>query len=383
MIKNSSKQNTFSLPKGKWLKDFRQKLLAWYAEHARILPWRGTTDPYKVWVSEIMLQQTTTAAVEGYYYRFLERFPNPQTLAEAEDSEVLRYWEGLGYYRRAVQLHRAAKVIVSEHNGQFPDACDKILALPGVGRYTAGAISSIAYHQRTPILEANTIRLHARLLAYPDDPTKSVGNKLLWQMAELVLPEQNNNTQNHGRNEPNTQYGIFNQALMDLGSMVCVPKSPDCFNCPVVKLCQTALKGLQDAIPALKKEQNFEERSEAALVIEKNGKYLMMRYPEGVRWAGLWDFPRHVVLSEKPLEYDTDFCLAIQRMIGYKIAILSPLTTIRHSVTRFKITLNAYFAETLEKCSKSEYEIQWVKEKDLAKLALNTTGRKITKLCKL
>jgi A/G-specific adenine glycosylase len=380
VTKISSTPTVFSLPNSKWIKDFRQKLLAWYAEHARTLPWRGTTDPYEVWISEIMLQQTTTATVEGYYCRFLKRFPNPQMLAEADNSEVLRYWEGLGYYRRAVQLHRAAQIIVSEHHGQFPSTYDKILALPGIGRYTAGAISSIAYHQRMPILEANTIRLHSRLLAYPDDPTKSYGNKLLWQMAEIVLPEQDNNAQNNGNNKQNTQYSVFNQALMDLGSMVCVPKSPDCPNCPVVKLCQAAQKGLQDMIPALKKEQEFEERSEAALVIEKNGKYLMMRYPEGVRWAGLWDFPRHVVLSEQPLNYDTDFCLAIQQMTGYKVTILSPLTTIRHSVTRFKITLNVYVAEVLENYGKSEYKIQWVKEKDLIKLALNTTGRKITKL---
>jgi len=379
------------LPDLKWLKTFRRRVLNWYEKHARMLPWRGVADPYRVWVSEIMLQQTTTAAVEGYYHRFLERFPDVQTLAAATDSEVLRYWEGLGYYRRASQLHRAAQVIVSEHNGTFPNTFDAILSLPGIGKYTAGAICSIAYHQRTPILEANTIRLHARLLAYPDDPAKSAGNKLLWQMAELVLPEA-------------SLTGQFNQALMDLGSLICTPKSPDCANCPVSSLCRCAEKGLQHVIPALKTEKNFEERVEAALVIEKRGKFLMMRYPQGVRWAGLWDFPRYELRDEgrgtrgegrgtrcqslcvfvPPCETNQaafeKYCDNIKRLTGYRVAMREQVGEFLHVVTRYKITLKVFRAQTVGRKSftgENKYQTEWVSKHDLADLALSTTGRKI------
>ena len=361
------------LPDAKWLRAFRRKLLTWYEKHARELPWRGITDPYKVWVSEIMLQQTTTAAVEGYYHRFLERFPDMQTLAAESDAEVLRYWEGLGYYRRATQLHRAAQMIVSEHGGTFPNTFDAVLSLPGIGRYTAGAICSFAYHQRAPILEANTIRLHARLLAYPDDPTKSVGNKLLWKMAELVLPESK-------RAATSPQYAQINQALMDLGSLICTPKSPDCIHCPVVSLCRSAQQGLQHAIPVLKTEKNFEERVEVALVIKKRGKYLMMRYPQGVRWAGLWDFPRHELkIDGQPKDF-SDYCNTIKRLTGYQVMLHDQMAEFRHVVTRFKITLKVFAAEAVGRKNCSEYQTEWVTAKKLADLALNTTGRKIAEM---
>ena len=353
------------------MRSFRRRLLNWYGKHARALPWRGAgccaggnIDPYKVWVSEIMLQQTTTAAVAGYYHRFLERFPDVQSLAVASDSEVLRSWEGLGYYRRATQLHRAAQVIVSEHDGVFPNTFEEVLSLPGIGRYTAGAICSIAYHQRTPILEANTIRLHARLLAYPDDPAKAAGNKLLWQMAELVLPTA-------------AQSGRFNQALMDLGNRICTPKSPDCANCPVVTLCRAAQQGLQHVIPALKTEKNPEERTEAALVIEKRGKYLMMRYPQGVRWAGLWDFPR-CELNQDVVQQDFGkYCDNIKRLTGYHVVLHDQVAEFRHAVTRFKITLKVFVAQVTGRKGRGEYQTEWVSQQGLAHLALSTTGRKI------
>ena len=421
------------LPDAKWLKTFRRQILKWYEKHARVLPWRGTgccaggtaccaggtVDPYRVWVSEIMLQQTTTAAVEGYYHRFLDRFPNVRILADASDSEVLRYWEGLGYYRRATQLHRASKMIVSEYGGAFPNTFEEVLSLPGIGRYTAGAICSIAYHQRTPILEANTIRLHARLLAYPDDPAKSAGSKLLWQMAERVLPPVSHPDRTNGSRERsgtprsdriiprsirslrydpvtalrsvpgyhwNTTTGCsspgqFNQALMDLGSMVCTPKSPDCANCPVAALCRCAEKGLQHVIPVLKKEKNIEERTEVALVIKKGEKYLMMRYPQDVRWAGLWDFPRYELNSDVARHDIEEYChfrKNIQRLTGYHVVLHDQVGEFRHVVTRYKITLKVFRAQTVgRKICEEKYQTEWVPKHALADLALSTTGRKI------
>src|SRR5262245_6448070 len=171
-------------------RSFRRKLLAWYAKHARDLPWRRSRDPYRVWVSEVMLQQTTVAAVKPYFERFLVAYPTVDDLASADEQQVLRLWEGLGYYRRARGLHAAAKQLVAEHRGEFPRDVPGLMALPGIGRYTAGAIASIAFSVPAPILEANTIRLLSRIVGYRDNPAKSAGQRLLWQTAEKLLPRR-------------------------------------------------------------------------------------------------------------------------------------------------------------------------------------------------
>ena len=178
------------LPDASWKQAFRRQLRRWYTAHARDLPWRRNRDPYAVWVSEIMLQQTQVATVIPYFEAFMEAFPTVEALAAAEEASVLRRWEGLGYYRRARQLHRAAQLIVSRHGGHFPESFDEVLALPGIGRYTCGAILSIAFEQRTPILEANTIRLFSRLLRYEGDPRAPAGQNLLWEFAEAILPRR-------------------------------------------------------------------------------------------------------------------------------------------------------------------------------------------------
>ena len=230
-----------TLPDPPWRQRFRRRLLAWYRRHARDLPWRRHGEPYPIWVSEIMLQQTQVATVRGYFERFMAAFPTIHSLARADEHDVLRLWEGLGYYRRARQMHQAARTIVAEHGGRFPRDAEAVRRLPGIGRYTAGAILSIAFDAREPILEANTIRLLARLLAYSGDPRSAAGSKRLWQMAEALLPRRN--------------AGRFNQALMELGSEVCLPKSPKCDACPVAALCPTRAAGLQDRIPAPNKQR--------------------------------------------------------------------------------------------------------------------------------
>ncbi|NIL98241.1 MAG: A/G-specific adenine glycosylase, partial [Planctomycetales bacterium] len=176
------------MPDTGWRRAFRRRLRAWYQRQARDLPWRVSRDPYRVWVSEIMLQQTQVSTVTPYFLRFIERFPDIGTLAAADEQEVLRHWEGLGYYRRARQLHRAAGQVVAQFGGQLPRQREPLLALPGIGRYTAGAILSIAFDAREPILEANTTRLLARLLAYPGDPAASAGQETLWAFAAALLP---------------------------------------------------------------------------------------------------------------------------------------------------------------------------------------------------
>ena len=177
-----------SLPDAAWMAQFRRRILAWFRGNARDLPWRRTRDPYAIWVSEIMLQQTQVVTVIGYFERFLAAFPTIADLAAADEQQVLRLWEGLGYYRRARQLHAAARVIVAEHQGRFPREPQQIRALPGIGRYTAGAIASIGWDAREPILEANTIRVFSRLLAYRGDPQKNAGQQLLWEFAAGCCP---------------------------------------------------------------------------------------------------------------------------------------------------------------------------------------------------
>ena len=233
---NQKKNQTFDLdlPDAKWKQTFRRQLKRWYKNHARDLPWRRTREPYHVWISEIMLQQTQVATVIPYFERFLKAFPTIKKLAAADEEKVLRLWEGLGYYRRARQLHKAAKQIVEKHAGKFPSRLEDVDALPGIGRYTRGAILSIAFEQREPILEANTIRLNARLLALEEDTSSKASQNALWDFAEDILPTKD--------------IGLFNQALMELGGAICTPKSPRCLLCPVASICPTRAAGLQAEI---------------------------------------------------------------------------------------------------------------------------------------
>ncbi|GAG10844.1 unnamed protein product, partial [marine sediment metagenome] len=236
-----------SLTSGQWTaaekQRLRRRLLAWYVKHERDLPWRRSSDPYRVWLSEVMLQQTQVATVRDYFRRFVREFPTVHKLAAADEQEVLRLWEGLGYYRRARQLHAAAQQVVAEHGGRFPQEVRELQRLPGVGRYTAGAIASIAFDRRAPILEANTIRLLSRLTGYRDDPLKAAGQRLLWATAEEILPTKH--------------VARFNQALMELGSLVCTPNEPKCDACPLASLCAANAAGLQKQIPRAKSQQQY------------------------------------------------------------------------------------------------------------------------------
>lgn len=352
----------------KWKQVFRRRLLAWYAKHKRDLPWRKSTNPYRVWVSEVMLQQTQVETVKPYFLRFMRSFPTVKKLAAADEQDVLRLWEGLGYYRRARSLHAAAKQVVAEHRGQFPRDLETLQTLPGIGRYTAGAIVSIAYDTRAPILEANTIRLFARLVGYREDPTKSAGQKILWQTAEDVLPRK--------------EIANFNQALMELGSLVCKPTNPQCEVCPVAALCAANEMNAQETIPLSTKKQKFTDVSEAAVVVHKNGHVLLRRCGEGERWAGLWDFPRFELESEGPLFVKDELVAKVKLLTGVTIKPGGLLKTLKHGVTRYRITLDCFEA-TYSKgriCSNPSRPVRWTKPTELAELPLSTTGRILAKL---
>jgi A/G-specific adenine glycosylase len=353
-----------------WRRSLAKKLLAWFEQHARDLPWRRTRDLYAIWLSEIMLQQTQVASVIPYWERFLARFPDVGSLAAADEHEVLRLWEGLGYYRRARQLHAAAKAIIAEHQEQFPTGYEAVRALPGIGRYTAGAILSIGLDQRLPILEANTIRVLSRLTAYKGDPASAAGQKYLWSVAEQILPAK--------------QCGAFNQALMELGSEICTPKSPACDRCPVARLCQAGQRKIVEQIPLAAKRTNYEDVTEVAVIVKQRGRVLVRHCQPGERWAGLWDFPRFAAVSEGAdgISIEQQVTERVRELAGFDVVAGRRLTTLKHGVTRFRITLHCYEATriTRARMPSGRDNLRWVALAQLAEYPLSVTGRKIARL---
>jgi A/G-specific adenine glycosylase len=345
---------------------FRRGLRRWYRQHARPLPWRETSDPYRIWISEIMLQQTTVVAVVPYFERFLKKFPTLAALAAAPESAVLRMWEGLGYYSRARNIHKAARQIAGERGGVFPDDVAELTSLPGIGRYTAGAIASFAFDRRAPIVEANTLRLYCRLLGYRGDPRSAAGQKLLWDFAGTLVPE--------------IGAGEFNQALMELGATVCTPESPDCPHCPVRNCCAAAAAGAQTAIPVMAPRRAPTRVTEIAIAIERAGKYLVLKRPPGQRWAGLWDFVRFPCDEpQKPTRGALE--RALRDRTGLRAAVGQVLAEIRHTVTRFRITLCCHGAEWVSgEIDGEKYESRWVTARQLTRLPMPVTGRQISRL---
>jgi len=255
----------------------RRRLTRWYARAKRDLPWRRTRDPYAVWVSEVMLQQTQVERVKDFFARFMRRFPAVGDLAAAGEAEVLKHWEGLGYYRRARQLHAAARAVIAEHGGEFPRSVDRMRSLPGIGRYTAGAIASIAFDHPAPIVEANSRRVLARLAGH-DQPVGGTGDEPIWELAAAVVPRRG--------------AGVFNQALMDLGAMVCTPTRPLCERCPLKGDCAAVAQGRVAEIPAMAAPRATKEIRETAVVTRCGDRVLVIRRGPGEWWEGLWDFPR-------------------------------------------------------------------------------------------
>ena len=316
-----------------------------------------------------MLQQTQVATVIGYYERFLAAFPNVAALAAAEETQVLRLWEGLGYYRRARQLHAAAKKIVAEHGGEFPRSYEAVRALPGIGRYTAGAILSIGLDQRLPILEANTIRVLSRLIALTDDPRTTRSQARLWSVAEEILPAE--------------QCGAFNQALMELGSELCTPKTPNCAACPVAAYCAAKIQGRTAEIPLAAKKTNYTDLIETAVVVRRASKFLIRQCQPGERWAGLWDFPRFASPSASHESWLPAATKHLHNWLGIKVEPVSQLATTKHSVTRFRITLHVLDARWIAGCQTSDNssdQVRWVTRTELHDLPLSVTGRKIAGL---
>jgi A/G-specific adenine glycosylase len=343
----------------------RRQLLGWYTRHRRDLPWRRTRDPYAIWVSEIMLQQTQVATVVPYFNRFLATFPTVTGLAAAGEQEVLRLWEGLGYYRRAHHLHESARRIVADLDGRFPSDAAVLSGLPGLGRYTVNAVLSQAFDQRLPILEANSQRVLARLFGLRGDLTRNPARRRLWQLAEALLPRQ--------------RVGDFNQALMELGALVCTPAVPHCNECPLQSICTARRLGIQEQIPLRVARASTVEVREVALVIRRRGKLFLAKRPAGERWGGFWEFP-HGKLKKTETHAAAADRLA-RETLGFRIQGEHEFLSVRHTVTHHRITMVC-----LQACWRagsfrsSFYESgRWIKPSQLESFALSAPQRRIAR----
>ncbi|MBA3480880.1 MAG: A/G-specific adenine glycosylase [Pirellulales bacterium] len=352
---------------------FRRRLLAWYGKHARDLPWRQghSAKPqaaYRIWLSEVMLQQTTVAMATPYFERFVAAFPTVHDLAAADEQRILHMWEGLGYYRRARGLHAAAKQIVAEYGGEFPRDVAALMRLPGVGRYTAGAVASFAFDVPAPIVEVNTLRVLTRVTAYQGDPASTDGQRFVWQTAEALLPRKG--------------AGRFNYALMELGAIVCKPAAPRCVACPVTAHCAAFQLGLQNVLPRLAAKPKVTAVREAAVVVRRNGHVLLRQRPKGERWEGMWDFPRFELASEGPLFVRDELIAKVREQTGVAVEPGGVIKTLKHGVTRFRITLDCYEARPAggRVRSTAERPVRWTPLADLTRLPLSVSGRKIAGL---
>lgn len=355
---------------GQWLIRVRANLINWYRLAGRSLPWRETHDPYRILVSEMMLVQTTVAAVIPYYARFLARFPTIESLAIADEGDVLKAWEGLGYYRRARQLHAAARAVVHEHGGQFPTDPAAIRALPGVGRYIAGAILSFAFDRPAPIVEANTQRVLARWLAWPDELPATRTQARLWEAAARLVPDQG--------------AGEFNQAFMDLGALVCVPRAPLCLACPVVNDCRARQAGLQDRLPVTRAKPAPKEVAEACALIRRDDRYLILKRGAGRLWEHFWEFPTLHMAGADPagrsLGAELDLASGLERLTGVRATVGPVATSVRFGVTTHRVKLDVHRADWVDGEAtprQSWVEGIWVAPDRLSDYTLGSASRRV------
>jgi A/G-specific adenine glycosylase len=344
---------------------FASALLAWYEKEGRELPWRGCTDPYAVWVSEIMLQQTRVETVIPYFKRWMQHFPDISALAAASEQEVLSSWEGLGYYSRARNLHKAAITVYEHFAGELPQDLAALRRLPGIGRYTAGAIASMAFAQDEPTLDANIRRVLARVfdMAEPADSPKGAG--ILWGLA--------------GEHLPAGHAGDYNQALMDLGALVCLPREPRCLLCPLQELCQARQLGIQSDRPVLKPKAAIPHYTVTAAVIQREGKALLAKRPSSGLLGGMWEFPGGKVENGESLPA----CLRreIREELGVDVRVGEAVGVYRHAYTHFRITLHAFMCELEagEPQPIQAADIAWVQPAEMARYPMGKVDRQIAR----
>ena len=351
-------------------------MLHWFSENARDLPWRRTHDPYAVWVSEIMLQQTQVKTVIPYWERWMRELPTLQHLADAPSDKIHKLWEGLGYYTRVRNMQNAAQIIVEKSKGVFPKKYEEVLNLSGIGPYTAGAICSIAFNQATPILDGNVIRVLTRVYGIAENPREKETNAKLWRLAkDLVFQAKEDGRPSvppffHPLSAApdSSNCSFFNQSLMELGALICTPRQPKCLLCPIKKGCVAQVENRTEQLPNLGKRVSATSRRFAAFVVERNGKFLVRQRPDGIVNARLWEFPnvelalREINLTQaaKPFRLPKN---------------IEPLCQIKHSITRYRITLEAFRAELPEETKNMPGS--WQTLEQLTALAFSSAHRKI------
>jgi A/G-specific adenine glycosylase len=359
-------------------KPFAKALVKWYDKHRRDLPWRvnfcgagippanakkqagpphHNPDPYHVLLSETMLQQTQVATVVPYFLRFVEKYPTLADLANADQQEVLRLWQGLGYYSRARNLHWCAQIVMAEHAGQVPDQVEALLKLPGIGRYTAGAIASLAYGHRAPILDGNVMRVLCRIDRIESDPRERTMQARLWARAEEILPER--------------RVGDFNSALMELGATVCTARNPRCLVCPVRGFCEAAAGGVQDRIPMPKKGKPSPLNRRYVLCIRHGGHFLIEQRPAKGRWAGMWQFMTFEHDGQPPANGQ------LEKRLGFAIGLGPQLGVVRHALTHRRYEFEAYEAKLVGRKRTGQV---WVTLEELDAYPLSKPQLSIAKL---
>lgn len=344
----------------------QRALLAWFEADARDLPWRRTTDPYRVWLSEVILQQTRVDQGLPYYERFVEAFPTVEALASAPEDAVLKRWEGLGYYTRARNLHKAARVLVEDYGGQLPRAPEVLQMLPGVGRYTAGAIASIAFGIAAPVVDGNVKRVLARLFNIEESIDDTATERTLWTLAEALVPAK--------------RPGDFNQALMELGARICVPKSPRCDGCPVEKHCQARRAGTQAERPVRGAKKAVPKKEIVVAAILRDGQYLIgKRPPEGLL-GGLWEFPGGKI--ERGETHAQALVRECEEELGVKVRPGGMIACVKHAYTHLHVTLNVYRCRLVsgKPRPKAHTELRWVAPADFDDYAFPKANHKFLPL---
>jgi A/G-specific adenine glycosylase len=328
------------------------------------MPWRGIKDPYAIWVSEIMLQQTRVETVIPYYQKWMKRFPTIFALARASEQDVLTLWEGLGYYSRARSLHRAAQQVIKNHDGELPRDLKLLRRLPGVGEYTAAAIASLAFGMDAAALDGNIRRVLSRLFDVAEVADSPAGKMKLQSLADEYLLK--------GR------AGDYNQALMDLGATICVPRKPDCEDCPVAKFCQAFAKGVQEQRPVMKLKPEIPHVTVTAAVIRRGDEVLLAQRPPDGLLGGMWEFPGG---KQEPGE-NLAACLEreIREELGVSIMVGAELGVYRHAYTHFRVTLHAFYCSLNgeEVTAIEVHDVRWVKLGELKQYPMGKIDRQIS-----
>lgn len=337
---------------------FSKKLNAWYRKNARDLPWRQSNDPYHIWISEVMLQQTTVATVIPYYNRWIQNFPSIKHVSKAPIERILNEWKGLGYYRRAKNLHRCAKTLVEKYHAQLPSTFKKLIALPGFGPYTTGAVLSIAFNKRFPIIDTNVRRVVMRILNIHQEQ-QNFSDKDIYAFLDKVMPQKNNR--------------IFNQALMELGALVCQSRCPCCKSCPLKNQCLAYKNNTQEYIP-LKVKKIIQPITVVIALIKKGQKVYIQKRPSKGLWADFWEFPGGKVEAGESLKQALE--REIQEECHVTIEDIELFAKVQHAYTQYRVSLYAYFCSTQTNLVEDDVH-KWVKIKELTKFPMPSGNVKI------